>query len=142
MLVKRIDLGSIPMGLYDAGEELIKGRAVVLKEGKLFHPSTVKEANAVLGFCTHRIEVKSGGDIADHDTIPMGKKAVVYTLVKNNMWGTTEFVGSPEAGDELSVAFAGTDKGKLVVGGTGAVKFDVFEVTFAGSYPMIDFIVK
>lgn len=148
MLVKRIDKGSIPVGLYEAGEDLVKGRAVVLKNGKLYHPSTKSEAEAVMGFCTLRIESIEGGDIADHNVIKAGKKAVVYTLVKMNMWGTTEFVGTPVAGDNLSVAYAGTDKGKLIKSGATAgvddasPAFTADEVGAAGSYALLDFFVK
>lgn len=140
MLVKRIDKNSIPVGLYEAGEDIVKGRAVCLKNGKVMLPSSAEDVANLLGFATYRIEDVAGGDIADHDLIPAGKKVVVYTLAKDNMWGTTEFVGDLVAGDKLTVNFS-TNKGKLVKVTTEEPLFEVFEVGHAGSYPMIDIIV-
>lgn len=144
MLVKRIDKNSIPVGLYDAGEDLVKGRAVVVKNGKVMYPTTAEEAGAPLGFATLRIDTDGGGDIADHDIVPKGKKVVVYTLQKNNMWGTTEFDGELEVGDGLVVSYASDGTaGKLVKATEGITPlFEVYELTRAGSYPMIDVIVK
>jgi hypothetical protein len=151
MLSKRIDLGSIPMGIYEAGEELTKGRAVVVKTGKLYHPTTKDEAGAVLGLCTYRVESPEGGEIADHDTIPSGTKAVVYTLVSNNMWATSEFVGVVgdfTAGDDVSVSYKAGEEGQLVKSGADAGEndatplFSFYESSYAGSYDMIDVFVK
>lgn len=118
MLQKRIDLGSQPFGLAIAGEDLVKGTAVVLKnEGgqmKAYAPATQGEADAVVGFVTFRIEEAGGAD-KDFDVIKAGKRLVVYTLVKNNMWGTTQFVDheNVKAGAGLVVDFSAENKGKL-----------------------------
>lgn len=145
MLVKRIDLGSLPIGLYVAGEDIVKGRAVVVKDGKLYHPATKAEADKPLGFATLVIDTKEGGDIADHNVIKAGKRAVVYTLVQNNMWGTTEFTGVA-VGDELAVIYTGENAGKLTKAGgvaTDAVAlFKADELGKAGSHDLLDFFVK
>lgn len=117
MLQKRIDLGSQPFGLAIAGEDIVKGSAVVLKteEGvlKAYAPVTAEEADAVMGFATFRIE-EVGGNDKDFDVIKAGKRLVIYTLNKNNMWATTQFVDHANvvAGAGLVVGF-GADKGKL-----------------------------
>lgn len=141
MLVKRIDSGSIPVGLYEAGEDLVKGRAVVLKNGKVFLPSSADDLKNLMGFVTLVIDEAGGGDIANHDTIKDGKKCVVYSLIKNNIWGTTEFSGTLKNGDMLTVDYT-TNKGKLVkVIGEGTALFQVFEMGVAGSYAMADVLV-
>jgi len=148
MLVKRIDLGSIPLGLYLTGEDIPKGSAVVLKSNKIYLPSTKAEAGAVLGFATLVIEDEAGGDIADHDVVKSGKPVVVYTLVRNNMWGTTRYVGTPVQGDSLAVAYAGADKGKLIKAGANAgvddatPLFTAEKIGSAGSYALMDVFVK
>lgn len=112
MLNKRIDLGSIPLGLYEAGENLTRGEAVVRGEGgKIYRPATVGEADAVLGFVDLVTDTPEGADV-EHDAIPAGKKVIVRTLVKNNMWGTTEYAGTVAAGDGLVVGYE-TAAGKL-----------------------------
>lgn len=138
MLIKRIDLGSIPLGLYETGAELEKGRAVTLKDGKIVYPSSAEEE--VLGFVTLRIDYSEGGDIVDHNTIPEGKKAVVYTAIKNNIWGTTEVVKPEElkVGDYLEVETQGEDAGKFKKAG-GETAYLVTDKYFAGSFPAVDF---
>lgn len=149
MLVKRINLGSIPVGIYEADENIPKGRAVVVKNGKVHLPSTKTEAENIFGLATLVIDSKEGGDVADHNVIPAGKKVVVYTLVSKNMWGTTEFVdGTYAEGDDLTVAYADDNKGKLIKAGSNAgvddatPLFTVAEVGKAGSYDLLDFFVK
>lgn len=153
MLHKRIDLGSIPWGLAIAGENIVKGSAVVIKledgEHKAYLPTTADEADAVKGFATFRIETVEGAD-KDHDVIKAGQRFTIYTLVKSNMWATSEFVGELVAGDELVVAHTGDDKGKLRKVTSPAdddreTLFTVFDVAGAGegyTDPMIEVVVK
>lgn len=132
MLQKRIDLGSIPFGLYETKDEMVKGRLVKLnqKDRLLEYATSDAEANA---FITLRIEDNTGGDIADHDKIKKGVKAVAYTLVKDNIWGTTEVEGidALKVGDKLT---CGAD-GKLA---KGEGKFVVTDLTHFGSFPAVD----
>lgn len=132
MLQKRIDLGSIPFGLYKTKDEMVKGRLVKFnqKDETLEYATSDADANA---FVTLRIETNAGGDIADHDKIAKGKKAVAYTLVKDNIWGTTEVEGidTVKVGDKLT---CGAD-GKLK---KGEGKFVVTDVTHFGSFPAVD----
>lgn len=132
MLQKRIDLGSIPFGLYKTKDEMVKGRLVKFnqKDETLEYATSDADANA---FVTLRIKTNAGGDIADHDKIAKGKKAVAYTLVKDNIWGTTEVEGidTIKVGDKLT---CGAD-GKLK---KGEGKFVVTDVTHFGSFPAVD----
>lgn len=132
MLQKRIDLGSIPFGLYKTKDEMVKGRLVKFnqKDETLEYATSDADANA---FVTLRIETNAGGDIADHDKIAKGKKAVAYTLVKDNIWGTTEVEGidTVKVGDKLT---CGAD-GKLK---KGEGKFVVTDITHFGSFPAVD----
>lgn len=132
MLQKRIDLGSIPFGLYKTKDEMVKGRLVKFnqKDGLLEYATSDEDANA---FVTLRIEDNTGGDIADHDKIKKDVRAVAYTLVKDNVWGTTEVEGieTVKVGDKLT---CGTD-GKLK---KGEGKFVVTDVTHFGSFPAVD----
>lgn len=116
MLLKRIDLGSQPFGLAIAGEDIVKGSAVVVRNVggvlKAFLPTTEAEANSVIGFATFRIENVELND-KDYDVIKSGKRLVIYTLVKDNMWATTRFVGTPADDADLVVDFSAGDKGKL-----------------------------
>ena len=108
MLQKRRDLASIPDGLGVTAAEITKGRAVVRKfvDGVYTYavPASADEAADVYGFITLRIDDNMHAD-KHYDVIPAGKKAVVYTLVKNNEWATSEFVGSPVKGDKMAVEF-------------------------------------
>lgn len=132
MLQKRIDLGSIPFGLYKTKDEMVKGRLVKFnqKDELLEYATSDDDANA---FVTLRIEDNAGGDIADHDKIKKDVRAVAYTLVKDNIWGTTEVEGidSVAVGDKLT---CGAD-GKLK---KGEGKFVVTDVTHFGSFPAVD----
>lgn len=137
MLQKRIDLGSQPFGLAIAGEDIVKGSAVIVKtvNGELHAllPKTEEEAKSVKGFATFRIETIEGGD-KDHDVIKKGKRLVIYTLVKDNMWATTEFVGTVAQDQELTVGFsAGVDAGKLrAITGSEVAQFRVYDTSNAG----------
>ena len=132
MLQKRIDLGSIPFGLYKTKDEMVKGRLVKFnhKDGLLEYATKDDEATA---FVTLRIDTRDGGDIADHDKIAKDKKAVAYTLVKDNIWSTTEVEGidAAQVGDKLT---CGAD-GKLA---KGEGKFVVTDKTHFGSFPAVD----
>lgn len=132
MLQKRIDLGSIPFGLYKTKDEMVKGRLVKFnqKDGVLEYATSDAEANA---FVTLRIETDAGGDVKDHDKIAKDVRAVAYTLVKDNIWSTTEVDGidSLNIGDKLT---CGAD-GKLA---KGEGKFVVTDVTHFGSFPAVD----
>lgn len=132
MLQKRIDLGSIPFGLYKTKDEMVKGRLVKFnhKDGLLEYATKDDEATA---FVTLRIDTRDGGDIADHDKIAKDKKAVAYTLVKDNIWSTTEVEGidAVQVGDKLT---CGAD-GKLA---KGEGKFVVTDKTHFGSFPAVD----
>lgn len=132
MLQKRIDLGSIPFGLYKTKDEMVKGRLVKFnqKDELLEYATKDDEANA---FVTLRIETNAGGDIADHDKIAKGVRAVAYTLVKDNIWSTTEVTGidALKVGDKLTCGA----EGKLA---KGEGKFVVTDVTHFGSFPAVD----
>lgn len=132
MLQKRIDLGSIPFGLYKTKDEMVKGRLVKFnqKDELLEYATKDDEANA---FITLRIETNAGGDIADHDKIAKGVRAVAYTLVKDNIWSTTEVDGidALKVGDTLTCGA----EGKLA---KGEGKFVVTDVTHFGSFPAVD----
>lgn len=115
MLQKRRDLGSIPDGLGVTAEEMNKGTAVTRKfvDGVYTFAKPAADTDEIYGFITLRIDDNEHGD--DHyDKIPAGKKAVVYTLVKNNEWATTEFDGELAVGDHCNVSHAGATAGKLV----------------------------
>lgn len=142
MLQKRIDLGSIPFGLARAGEDIVKGSAVVVRlvggELKAFYPTTEAEANAVKGFATFRIETNDKSD-KDHDVVKAGGWVVIYTLVKNNQWATTQMDGTVAKGDNLVVGFGANDKGKLrrlsaaEVTANRKAQFNAYDVTTAGA---------
>ena len=132
MLQKRIDSGSIPFGLYKTKDEMVKGRLVKFnqKDQLLEYATSDAEANA---FVTLRIEDNAGGDIADHDKIKKEVRAVAYTLVKDNIWGTTEVEGidTVKVGDKLTCGAEGKLK-------KGEGKFVVTDVTHFGSFPAVD----
>lgn len=142
MLQKRIDFTSIPYGFAIAGEDLTKGDAVIIKieagVEKAYRPTTQAEADAVLGFVTFRIEEQGKAD-KDFDVLKAGSRVVIYTLVKNNMWATTQFIGALVKGDQLVVDFTPTDKGKLrkitagEITATRKVQFELFDKQDAGS---------
>lgn len=137
MLQKRIDTGSIPYGLATFQEDVVKGMAVCTKfvDGQevAYLPSTQEEADAVCGFATYRIEFEDKSDV-DYEVLKAGKKYTIYTLVKNNVWGTTEFVGDVKVGDKLVVDYQ-DNKGKLVpVADSGRTpQFEVVRVQPAGT---------
>lgn len=144
MLQKRRDLGSIPDGLGTVEENINKGSAVVrvinADTGEITYklPSTADEAKNIYGFVTLRIDDKLRTE-KFYDVIEAGSKAVCYTLVKNNEWATTEFVGTESTlkyGTKLSVGYEGKNKGKLVVAsGSDTALFEVVGYTPAmGGY--------
>lgn len=129
MLQKRRDLGSIPDGLGTVTEDIVKGSLVVRKisadgEVTLSLPTSAEDVKNIYGFATLRIDDHLRTE-KFYDTIEKGSKAVVYTLVKNNEWATTQFVGEPKIGDKLTVAFTAKDKGKLVAVTSETPMFEV-----------------
>lgn len=142
MLQKRRDLGSMPDGLGVTASAINKGTAVVRKfvTGKYTYakPSTLAEAQDVYGFIELRID-DNEHPAKYYDTIASGKKAVVYTLVKNNEWATTEFIaGTYAKGDKLAVDFTEANAGKLrkvdtVTNPTEVALFEVVAVQSAGA---------
>ena len=147
MLQKRRTIASIPDGLCDTAQKIRKGRCVIRKfdESKKEYvyalPSSADEAKAVYGFITLRIDEDTHKE-SYYDDIDAGKKAVVYTLVPNESWGTTEFEGEPAIGDKMVVDSVGDNAGKLKVAGDGdTAQFEVVATYPAlGGYeePMID----
>lgn len=135
MLQKRRDLGSMPDGLGVTAAEITKGRAVIRKfvDGVYTYalPSTADEAKDIYGFITLRIDDDLYTD-KYHDKIPKGVKAVVYTLVKNNEWATSEFEGTLAKGDKCIVESTGENAGKLKKAGTSDTPlFEVMSVSAA-----------
>lgn len=112
MLQTRRIIASLPDGLCDAGEKLVKGRLVArsLKTDKsgyeLKHAASNEE---VYGFVTLRID-SNEHKVSFYDEIEKGKKAVVYTLVKNEEYGTDQFKGALAVGDYASCDTDGTLK--------------------------------
>ena len=141
MLQKRRSIASIPDGLQAVSTDIVKGSAVIRKYNattKVFElalPSTADEAKLIYGFVTLRIDEDVYKD-SYYDTIAAGTKAVAYTLVKNEEWATTEFVGNLAVGDKLTVGFTtGTNAGKLIKVTTEGPMFEVIGVTPAmGGY--------
>ena len=131
MLQKRRDLGSIPDGLGVTAEAIRKGTAVTRKfvDGVYTYAKPAAEADEIYGFITLRIDDNEHPD-SHYDMIPAGKKAVVYTLVKNNEWATTEFDGELAIGDKCNVSYTGETAGKLVKAEADGL-FEVIGVTAA-----------
>lgn len=119
MLAKIRDLSSMPDGLMNASVELKRGMIVQRKlnaQTKQFEIALPENGKPVYGFVTLR-EDEATYCRSYYDTIEKGKKAVVYTLVKDNEWATdqvTDFAGLA-IGDKVK---AGTD-GKLVKDSAG-----------------------
>lgn len=127
MLFKRRDLGAMPDGLMKASVELTKGMLVQRKLVDGEYVIALPEANAtVYGFVTLR-EDEAVYKISHYDKIEAGKRAVVYTLVKDNEWATDQFEGELTVG---SLAKAGTN-GKVVAASKEDALFEVIEVTEA-----------
>lgn len=146
MLEKRIDIGSFAFGLADAGEDLTKGDAVVVRaDGKAYRPTTQAEADSVKGFA-YLVPDQWEGPIKDYETIVTGKKVMIYTLVRNNRWATTQFIGTPAIATDLVVGFVtNTDSGKLraltadEITASRAPQFRVTRAKYAkGDFNMID----
>lgn len=112
MLQTRRIIASLPDGLCDAGEKLTKGRLVArsLKTDKSGYELKLATTNDdVYGFVTLRID-SNEHKMSYYDEIEKGKKAVVYTLVKNEEYGTDQFKGEIGIGDFVSCDTDGTLK--------------------------------
>ena len=127
-LLKRRDLGTMPDGLMKASVELTKGMLVQRKlvDGE-YVIALPESGKPVYGFVTLR-EDEAVYKISHYDKIEAGKRAVVYTLVKDNEWATDQFAEGLAMGD---LAKAGTD-GKVVKASSAEdALFEVIEVTEA-----------
>lgn len=136
MLSKRIDLGSKPIGLYNAKAELAKGRLVKFEGQQVVYATNDDEA---VGFCTLRIDTQYGG-VLDHDVIPAGKKVVVYTLDKEDIWLTTECEGIDKlkVGDKVKCGSEGKlkkDEGGPEEG--AGARFEVVEISRCADKPAV-----
>lgn len=133
MLQKRIDNGSIPYGTAIAGEAIVKGSLVkiVITDGveTAMLVDAAEEALAV-GFA-YKVVTSDLGTIKDNDTIALGERFVIYTLVKNNVWATTQFVANAGliAGASCSIANDGKIK---IYEATEVARFVVFQLQAAG----------
>lgn len=129
----RVNSASIPDGLMDAGVELVKGMAVarVLNATtgvyEIQKPTTGVD---VYGFVTLR-EDEAVYRISHYDTIEAGKKAVVYTLVKDHEWRTDQFAGALVKGD-LCIANTDGKVCKLPADSKLSPIFEVIDVQDAG----------
>ena len=98
----RVTTASIPDGLMECDVELTKGMIVARKlvdgKYKIVLPESAKE---VYGFVTLR-EDEAVYKASHYDAIPAGKKAVVYTLVKDHEWRTDQFEGELVVGDKVA----------------------------------------
>lgn len=135
-LQKRRDLGTMPDGLMKTSVEVVKGMLVQRKliDGE-YQIALPEEGKAVYGFVTLR-EDEAVYKAAHYDKIEAGKRAVVYTLVKDNEWATDQFEGELKIGD---LAKAGTN-GKVVVAGENDALFEVIGVSAAWAgyeFPMV-----
>lgn len=119
MLQKRIDKGSIPIGLFRVAQDTKKGTAVIkkyngsTKKFELVKPSTEEEALAFDGFVTLDIESNEHKE-SYYDTVKKGSLAVMYTRNPYNEWGTTEFDGELAVGDTACISHEGDKAGKVV----------------------------
>lgn len=136
-LQKRRDLGTMPDGLMKTSVEVTKGMLVQRKliNGE-YQIALPEEGNAVYGFVTLR-EDEAVYKAAHYDVIEKGKRAVVYTLVKDNEWATDQFEGEFKIG---ALAKAGTN-GKLVAASSKEdALFEVIGVSAAWAgyeFPMV-----
>lgn len=131
MLQKRRMIASIPDGLCKTTSTIKKGSAVVRKldstTGEYVYalPASAEEAKDIYGFITLRIDEDTHKD-SYYDTIDSGTRAVVYTLVPNESWGTTEFSGTLAVGDKVMASGVTATAGKLVkVGDNDTAQFEV-----------------
>lgn len=114
MLQKRRMIASIPDGLCTTAAKIRKGRLVMRKYNaankryELSLPTSADTVTDVYGFMTLRIDEDVHKE-SYYDEVESGVKAVVYTLVPNESWGTTEFDGTLAVGDKCTVS---TDSGK------------------------------
>lgn len=136
MLQKRRDLGTMPDGLMKASVELTKGMIVQRKlvDGE-YVIALPEEGKPVYGFVTLRDD-EAVYKLSSYDQIEKGKRAVVYTLVKDNEWATDQFEGELKIGDLVA---AGTN-GKLVAAGDSNAIMEVIGVSKAMAgyeFPMV-----
>lgn len=127
-------IATIPDGLMKAKVKLVRGMIVsrVLENGefKIALPTGANDTG-IYGFVTLR-EDEAIYSRAYYDEIAADRRAVVYTLVKNEEWATDQVEGfeALNIGDKL---VAGAN-GKLVAGETGTYVFEVIgkRKAFAG----------
>lgn len=133
MLQKRIDNGSIPYGTAIAGEAIVKGSLVKITLVDGVETAWLADATEfadVLGFA-YKVVTTDEGTIKSNDTIALGERLVVYTLVKNNVWATTQFVA--DAGLVAGALATIADDGKIKIKATeDTARFVVFQLQAAG----------
>lgn len=139
MIIRRIGLGSLDLGLYEAGEDLVKGRVVCLKSGKIVYPTATTDV--ALGFVNGAIDTNEGSDL-DYDVVKKGKKVTVQTLVKNNMFATTEYDGTLASGDELTFEVNTGKVIKAVAETTADALFVCDSMSKAGGHDFCELFVK
>ena len=132
MLFKhRVTTASIPDGLMEASVDLTKGMIVARKlnaeTGKYEIVLPESEGADVYGFVTLR-EDEAVYKYSYYDKIEKGKKAVVYTLVKDHEWRTDQFAEGLQKGDKVC---AGTDGKLMKYGSTGTAIGEVIGLTKA-----------
>lgn len=106
-------IATIPDGLMKAKVDLVRGMIVsrtldgLTKEYEITLPTGHDDEN-IYGFVTLR-EDESIYARSEYDKIEKGKRAVVYTLVKNEEWATDQVDGfsTLEIGDKLYAASTG-----------------------------------
>lgn len=129
MLQKRIDIGYIAIGTAIASVAMNKGTVVVIQyvggvEKAI--PCALSTTAGVKGFAFKTVR-NDEGTYKDNDTIAIGERMTVCSLVRGNVWATTEFTGAFVAGDKLAIV-----DGKLVAVAAGVAMFEVVETEAAG----------
>ena len=125
----RVTTASIPDGLMECDVELTKGMIVARKlvDGKYKIVLPESEGAEVYGFVTLR-EDEAVYKASHYDVIPAGKKAVVYTMVKDHEWRTDQFAEGLVQGDKVC---AGTNGKLMKHAGTGSAIGEVIGLTKA-----------
>lgn len=129
MLQKRIDHGYIPIGTAIASVDMKKGTVVVIQYVNGVEtaiPCLLSTTVGVKGFAFLTVR-DDEGTYKDNDTILAGARMVVCSLVRGNVWATTEFTGTLAIGDKLAVV-----DGKIVAVGAGEALFEAVETEAAG----------
>lgn len=126
MLQKRIDIGSIPYGTAVAGEDITKGALVYLSVVDGVEVAKLADTtNAPVGFAYRTIRDEDNAQKA-HDVIKSGERLVIYTLNKNNVWGTSVFTASDSL---VKGAYANPGAGGTIeYTASDNAMFEVFEV--------------